>query len=80
MKYYWKGLALFQSESVQKSLGMNTKGIFYPTVRMGQALRESMDRGLGRIELTYTALTSEAEAELFLPSFRQRARQDLDKA
>ena len=45
IKIYWKSLALFQSESVTKSLGMNTKAIYYPTVRMGQALSESREVG-----------------------------------
>ena len=34
---------------------MNTKAMFYPTVRMGKALRESKDEGMSRIEITYTA-------------------------
>ena len=41
VKYYWKNLAMMQSESVKKSIGMNYKGIYYPSVRMGLALRES---------------------------------------
>ena len=35
VKIYWKSLALLQCESVSKSLGMNTKALFYPSVRMG---------------------------------------------
>ena len=38
IKVYWKTLAYIQSESVQKSLGMNLRGIFYPSIRMGLAL------------------------------------------
>ena len=57
VKYYWKSLQMFQSESVQKSMGMNTKGIFYPSVRFGRALKEGQDEGITRIEITYTADT-----------------------
>ena len=35
VKYYWKTLALMQSDSAMKSLGMNMRGLYYPTVRMG---------------------------------------------
>ena len=35
VKFYFKTLALMQSESVMKSLGMNSKGLYYPSVRMG---------------------------------------------
>ena len=35
IKYYWKTLALMQSDSAMKSLGMNMRGLYYPTVRMG---------------------------------------------
>ena len=80
IKYYWKNLSLFQSESVQKSLGMNTKAIFYPSMRMGKALRESKDEGLSRIEITYIAKTSEAENELFHPLFGRKSEVDLNLA
>ena len=45
IKYYWKTLALVQSESVTQSVGMNMKALYYPSIRMGQALRESRDEG-----------------------------------
>ena len=80
VKYYWKNLALLQSESVVKSLGMNTKGLFYPSVRMGQALSESRCEGQSRIEITYTATSEEAEDELLHPIFYERAKIDLDAA
>ena len=38
VKVYWKTLALIQSESAYKSMGMNMKGLFYPNIRMGKAL------------------------------------------
>jgi len=61
IKIYWKTLALLQSDGVLKQLGMNTKALFFPSVRMGQALVESRDVGLTRIEITYTADTKAKE-------------------
>ena len=55
VKYYWKYLAFLQSESVQKAIGMNTKAIFNPNVRMGQSLIACKDQGISRIEITYSA-------------------------
>ena len=55
VKVYWKSLALVQSETAAKSIGMNMKGLFYPNVRMGKALRESSNETLTRIEITYGA-------------------------
>ena len=70
VKYYWKFLAFVQSESVQKAIGMNTKAIFYPNVRMGLALNESQTSGLSRIEITFTANTVDGENTLLTPFFR----------
>ena len=39
IKFYWKTLALLQSESAMKSIGMNTKELYCSRVRMAQALR-----------------------------------------
>ena len=69
-----------QSESAAKAIGMNTKGLFYPSVRMGQALAESRNEGQSRIEITYTATSEAAEDELLHPIFYERAKIDLDKA
>ena len=80
IKYYWKSLALLQSETVAKSLGMNTKALFYPSVRMGQALVESRDEGQSRIEITYTANILAAEDELLHLIFHERAKIDRNKA
>ena len=80
VKYYWKSLALIQSESVMQSIGMNMKALFYPTVRMNLALRESQEQGQSRIEITYTATTKEAEDELLDQEFVDRAKIDLNKA
>ena len=38
VKVYWKSPQLLQSETVTKNLGMNLKGLFYPSVRMNLAL------------------------------------------
>ena len=59
---------------------MNTKAMFYPSVRMGKALRESKDEGTSRIEITYTALNAESEAEFFHPLFGRKAETDLNLA
>ena len=80
IKYYWKGLALLQSESVAKSLGMNTNNIFCPTLHMGRKLKETKDEGLSRIEITYTAVSYEAERKLLNLWFPERAKRDLDAA
>jgi len=80
IKVYWKTLAYIQSESVMKALGMNLKGIFYPSIRMGVTLRESQDYGTTRIEITYTATKIAGENKLLHPQFPEEARMDLNKA
>ena len=55
VKVYWKSLALLQSDAAAKSVGMNMKGLFYPNVRMGKALKESNNETMTRIEITYMA-------------------------
>ena len=80
VKFYAKNLEMIQSESVLKSLGMDMKGIFYPKIRMGRALRESMQDGNSRLEITYTAQGRYGENELFHPMFGRKAEHDLDKA
>ena len=60
IKVYWKSLALVQSETAAKSIGMNMKGLFYPNIRMGKALKESINETLTRIEITYGARTMNA--------------------
>ena len=61
VKYYWKGLQLLQSEGVMKGLGMNTAGLYCPNIRMSQALSDSRNEGLSRVEITYTITSPEAE-------------------
>ena len=48
------------------------KGFFYPNVRMGKALKESINETLTRIEITYTATSMAAQAELFDEDFSLR--------
>ena len=62
-----------------KSLGMNTKAIYYPNVRMYRALADSREAGLTRIEITYQAFTPEAEKSIWGPFFLQTAYNDLAK-
>ena len=62
-----------------KSLGMNTKAIYYPNVRMSRALADSREAGLTRIEITYQAFTPEAEKSIWGPFFLQSAYDDLAK-
>ena len=77
VKFYFKTLALMQSESAVKSLGMNMKGIYYPSVRMNQALMESRNEGQSRIEITYTATDLAGEAEILDDEFPQQTTIDL---
>ena len=79
IKVYNKLLAFFQSDGVMKSMGMNTKAIYYPGVRMSRALTDSREAGLTRIEITYQAFTPEAERQLWSPFFLHSAYNDLDK-
>ena len=44
-----------------KSLGTNFKAIYYPTIHMGRALKESKDIGLTRVEITYSTSTRQGE-------------------
>ena len=55
-------------------------GLFYPSIRMGQALNESRDEGQSRIEITYTASSLEGEDEILHPIFHERAKIDLNRA
>ena len=77
VKVYWKSLQLLQSETVTKNLGMNTKGLFYPSVRMNLALKESHQYTQSRIEITYSAKTLAGEVELLDDDFSLRNTIDL---
>ena len=69
IKVYNKLLALLASESVSKSVGMNTNNIWYPNMRMQKVLREFKDAGVLRIEISYTASSVKAEEKLLSPGF-----------
>ena len=57
---------------------MNTRALFYPSIRMGQALTESRDHGLMRIEITYTADTRAKESMLLHRLFSQEAKKHIN--
>ena len=59
---------------------MNTKALYYPTVRMGRALHESRDEGQSRIEITYSATNAQEEDEILNGVFYLRAKIDLDRS
>ena len=63
-----------------KSLGMDLKAIFCPTMRMSRAFHESRDVGLSRIEITYTAKTKTAMYCFFEPYFLEMAKRHMDLA
>ena len=58
---------------------MNMKALYFPSVRMNMALRESKDEGQSRIEITYMASSKEAEEELLHQDFVERAKIDLNR-
>ena len=80
IKYYCKTLALIMSESAAKNVGMNMKGLFFPSVRMGYAIQESRGEGLSRIEITYTASDQAGEDEILDDEFPDRVTIDLNRA
>ena len=80
IKFYCKFLAFLQSEGVLKAIGMNTKAIFNPNVRMGQGLLACKDQGLSRIEITYSATCKIGESTLLNTLFYRYAEIDLNMA
>jgi len=78
IKIYLKSLSSIQSESVQKALGMNMKGILYPNIRMGLAQKESQELGMTRIEISYSAATKDVENDLLHPLFQDYATRDIN--
>ena len=64
IKVYNKLLQLTQSESVQKSISMNTKAIFYSDAKMYNELRQASNDGLTRIEISYYPADYQQEQEL----------------
>ena len=57
---------------------MNTSAIFYPFMRMSKVLKECQDEGIARIEISYTAKTPGAEADLLSDEFATNAGKHLD--
>ena len=55
IKVYNKTLVVFQSDSVKKTVGMNTNALFAPYQRMLKAFNETLETGLSRIEISYYA-------------------------
>jgi len=48
---------------------MNTNSLFAPSHRMLKALKETLNEGLSRIEISYYARTQTAEDKLFANDF-----------
>ena len=59
---------------------MNTNGIYSPNVHMATAHRQTVNTGLSRIEITYTAKNQEGLRHLLAESFQNVAGDNLDKA
>ena len=78
IKVYDKFLALFQSESAAKSIGMNTRTIFYSSAHMYRALREASHEGLTRIEISYSVHDCSTEEKLLHEEFHKKAEIHLD--
>ena len=55
---------MFQSASAKKSIGMNTNNLFAPNQRMLKRIKNTLQEGLSRIEISYLANTKKAESEL----------------
>ena len=74
---YNKLLHLLQCESTGKSLGMNTKSIYFPSMRMQRVLQEFKNEGITRIEISYSADSVQAENILLHPLFAYHAAKDI---
>ena len=60
-----------------KPLSLNFKELYYPTLHMERAIKETVQYGLTRLEITYTADTLNGENELLDEIFPGRAEVDL---
>ena len=78
IKVYNKLLALFQSRTTRSTLGMNTNAIFYPTFTPGRVLKEAINHGLTRIEISYYVDSIEAEEEHWDAGFIEKANIDFE--
>ena len=59
---------------------MNMKAIYHPRTRMAQALKETAENGMSRIEITYSADSIEGEEQLLGEDFFKESINDLDLA
>jgi hypothetical protein len=69
VKIYNKGLALIQSRTAYKQLGMNTKKLFSSKGIEKRVLKETQETGLSRIEITHKFRSAEAYQEFLRPAF-----------
>ena len=77
IKVYNKSLALLQSRTSIKTLGMNTTKIFSSKGIQKGVLKESQETGLCRIEVSYRFKEAQAFQEFFLPNFQVQAQQTI---
>ncbi len=77
IKVYNKLLALLQSETAAKGIGMNLKAVYFSDPVMFKELREACHDGLTRIEISYYPADRCQEQELFEERFANRAEVDL---
>ena len=77
-KVYCKTMQLFQSSAPQKAVGMNTNALFNPQPRMQQALEETWEEGLTRLEISYRFPTRAVEQAIYREDFCRRLAKDLD--
>ena len=59
---------------------MKTKDLFCPDVNMSEALRQTVLKGLSRVEITYNADSVESQQLLLSEVFLDAATLDLDRA
>lgn len=78
-KVYNKVLQFLQSETPQKAVGTGTNALFNPISRSQDALVESLDAGLTRLEISYYAKSATGQAEYLEEDFEARAVRDLDR-
>lgn len=77
VKVYNKLLSLFQSCGPIKTLGMNTQGIFRPSITQLKVLKESAEDGLTRIEVSYYAREIEQEELYWTKDLTEKAAEDI---
>ena len=78
IKVYNKFLALLQSETAMKGIGMNTNAIFHPSLEKENNIRATQDHGWTRIEISYYAHSVEEENKFWDGYFIQDASHDIE--